>query len=129
MGTKIVLVDDSLVALEWAREALAPMGFEVVTYNASLGIQAFVRKNQPRLVLLDVNMPALNGDLVCRMLKESPQTKDVLVALYSSMPEDELQQLAEKSGADGYILKSNDVSLLSQQLERLLRRPSAIAPA
>lgn len=124
MGTKIVLVDDSLVALEWAREALAPLGFEVVTYNASLGIQAFVRKNQPRLVLLDVNMPALNGDLVCRMLKESPQTKDVLVALYSSMPEDELQQLAAKSGADGYIIKSNDVSLLSQQLETLLRRPS-----
>jgi CheY-like chemotaxis protein len=76
------------------------------------------------LVLLDVNMPALNGDLVCRMLKESPQTKDVLVALYSSMPEDELQQLAAKSGADGYIVKSNDVSLLSQQLDRLLRRPS-----
>jgi CheY-like chemotaxis protein len=124
MATKIVLVDDSLVALEWAREALAPLGFDVVTYNASLGIQAFVRKNQPRLVLLDVNMPALNGDLVCRMLKESPQTKDVLVALYSSMPEDELQQLAAKSGADGYIIKSNDASSLSQQLDRLLRRPA-----
>lgn len=123
MATKIVLVDDSLVALEWAREALAPLGFDVVTYNASLGIQAFVRKNQPRLVLLDVNMPALNGDLVCRMLKESPQTKDVLVALYSSMPEDELQQLAIKSGADGYIIKSNDANALSEQLDRLLRRP------
>lgn len=124
MTTKIVLVDDSLVALEWAREALAPLGFEVITYNASLGIQAFVRKNQPRLVLLDVNMPALNGDLVCRMLKESPQTKDVLVALYSSMPENELRQLATKSGADGYIIKSNDANALSQQLERLLRRPA-----
>lgn len=125
MATKIVLVDDSLVALEWAREALAPLGFDVVTYNASLGIQAFVRKNQPRLVLLDVNMPALNGDLVCRMLKESPQTKDVLVALYSSMPEDELSQLASKSGADGYIIKTSDVSQLSQRLEQLLRKAPA----
>ncbi|MBC7795138.1 MAG: response regulator [Clostridia bacterium] len=128
MATKIVLVDDSLVALEWAREALAPLGFDVVTYNASLGIQAFVRKNQPRLVLLDVHMPALNGDLVCRMLKESPQTKDVVVALYSSMPEEELQQLASKSGADGYIVKTSDVDVLSQQLEKLLSR-AVFAPS
>lgn len=125
MATKIVLVDDSVVALEWAREALGPFGYDIVTYNASLGIQAFVRKNQPQLVLLDVNMPALNGDLVCKMLKESPQTKEVLVALYSGMPEPDLKALAAKSGADGYIVKSNDVSYLAQQLDKLLKRAGA----
>lgn len=121
MGVKIVLVDDSMVALEWAREALQPFGYDVVTYNASLGIQAFVRKTQPTLVMLDVNMPALNGDLVCKMLKESPQTRSTLVALYSSMPEPELEALAKKAGADGYIVKSNDVKYLATQIEKLLK--------
>ncbi len=120
-GPRVVLVDDSIVALEWAKEALGEFGFDVVTYNASLGIQSFVRKTQPKVVLLDVNMPALNGDLVCRMLKDSVQTRDVLVALYSSMPEDELGELAAKAGADGYIVKTNDVARLAEQLNALIR--------
>ncbi|MEL6544575.1 MAG: response regulator [Myxococcota bacterium] len=117
---KIVLVDDSLVALEWAREALGDAGFEVITYNASLGIQSFVRKTEPQLVLLDVNMPALNGDLVCRMLKDSVQTRNVVVALYSSIGEEKLSELAEKAGADGYIVKTSDVSKLSEELNALI---------
>lgn len=119
-GPRVVLVDDSIVALEWAKEALSSFGFDVVTYNASLGIQSFVRKTQPQAVLLDVNMPALNGDLVCRMLKDSVQTRDVVVALYSSMPEDELGELAVKAGADGYIVKTNDVAKLAEQLNALI---------
>lgn len=116
----IVLVDDSVVALEWAKEALGRLGFDVVTYNASLGIQSFVRKVEPDIVLLDVNMPALNGDLVCRMLKQSLQTRDVKVMLYSSIPEDELDELATNAGADGYIVKTDDVAVLADQLQGAL---------
>lgn len=113
---KVVFVDDSIVALEWAKEALGEVGIDVVTYNASLGIQSFVRKTKPNVVLLDVNMPALNGDLVCRMLKDSVQTRNVVVVLYSSMPENELAALAAKAGADGYIVKSDDGARLAEQL-------------
>lgn len=116
------MVDDSTLALDWAKAALAPLGFEVVTYNESLGIQSFVRRTQPRLLLLDVNMPAMNGSHVCRLLKGNAQTRDVLVALYSSMPESELSALAASCGADGYVIKSEDAKLLASQLHALLSK-------
>lgn len=121
---RVVLVDDSIVALEWAKEALGHFGFDVVTYNASLGIQSFVRKTDPHIVLLDVNMPALNGDLVCRMLKDNVQTRNVVVALYSSMSEGDLGQLATRAGADGYIVKTSDVEQLAEKLTALVRAHS-----
>ncbi|MEM6734130.1 MAG: response regulator [Myxococcota bacterium] len=119
-GTRIVFVDDSVVALEWAKEGLGEFGFDVVTYNASLGIQSFVRKNEPHMVLLDVHMPALAGDLVCRMLKDSLETRNVVVALYSSLPERELEELAAQSGADGYIVKTTNVEELADKLRALI---------
>jgi DNA-binding response OmpR family regulator len=120
MSTKIAMIDDSTVALDWAKGALAPHGFDVATYNESLGIQSFVRRAQPRLVLLDVNMPAMNGGQVCRLLKTNAQTRDVIVALYSSLPENELKALASSCGADGYVVKSEDAKVLVQQLNILL---------
>jgi len=121
MATKVMFVDDSEVALDWAKESLQPLGFEVITYNASLGIQSFVRRNLPDIILLDVNMPALRGDMVCSMLKKNPHTQGVIVALYSGMPADELKARADSVGADGYVVKVNDVKELVNQIKDLLK--------
>lgn len=120
MAKRVVLVDDSTVALEWAKEVLSSRGFEVETYSASLGIQSFIRKSAPDLVLLDVRMPALNGDAVCRMLKENPRTRAVRIALYSSMNEDELSTMSKSVGADGFVVKTEDPEKLVAEVKRLL---------
>jgi DNA-binding response OmpR family regulator len=117
---KVAVVDDSAVALAWARETLERAGFEVATYNSSLGIQAFVRAQHPILVLLDVCMPALRGDAVCKMIKSNPATALVRVVLYSSLPEDELRQRAVDAGADAYIVKSADGTELVRSIRLLL---------
>lgn len=120
MGKKILLVDDSEVALEWAKEALEALGHEIVTYSSSLGIQMTVRKEAPDVVLLDVNMPALNGDLLCRMLKQNERTKDVSILLYSSIDEEELESKAASVGADGFVRKTQKVDELREQLRKYL---------
>lgn len=122
MAAKIALIDDSRLALQWAVEKLTASGYEVVTHAQSLGIQVFVRRAKPDMVLLDVNMPALNGDTVCRMLKQHSETSSIAVALYSSMPEDQLATLAAECGADGFVCKTEDVTALVKQIENILRR-------
>lgn len=124
MTIRIVLVDDSDIALAWAREKLTTHDFEVLTYQEPFGIQAFVRRSRPDVVLLDVNMPALQGDMVCKLLKQHPSTKKVTVALYSSMAEDELKALTVHCLADGYILKTEDDALLARQIHALVKGKS-----
>jgi CheY-like chemotaxis protein len=65
-------------------------------------------------------MPALNGDAVCKMLKENPRTKAVRIALYSSMDERELEAMTKSVGADGYIVKTDDADKLASEVRRLL---------
>lgn len=121
---RVSVVDDSEVALEWVRQALPADQFEVTTHNLSLGIQAFVRKSKPDILLLDLNMPALRGDVVCRMLKDNPHTRDVIVALYSSGTEEELRLASKNCNADGYVVKSDSVTDFVEQVIRLLDLPT-----
>ncbi|MEZ4271576.1 MAG: response regulator [Myxococcota bacterium] len=118
---KIAIIDDSDVALSWAQEGLAPFGHEVVTYNRSIGITGFVRVKKPDVVLLDVNMEGIKGDLVCKVLKDDPSMKDLIVALYSSMPEKELKELAQSVGADAHIAKTNNAESLNRAITALLK--------
>jgi len=120
MAPKILVIDDSKMALDWARQILSPQGFEVITSDTALGTHAAVMSKQPDLVLLDVGMPGLSGDILCKLLKENPRTKDKLVILYSSLPEDELKELAKQSNADGYIKKTEDTGKLVEQINGLL---------
>ncbi len=119
-AVRIVLIDDSEVVRAWAREELATQGFEVLTYGEAFGIQNFVRQSAPAVVLLDLKMPALQGDMVCRLLKQHKSTRDVIVALYSSLPEAELKVIANACLADGYIVKDNDPKELARQIRALL---------
>jgi len=90
LSSKILVIDDSELALEWVRSGLQPMGIEVLTSNTPFGTHKAVLRNQPDLVLLDVGMPGLSGDNLCKILKNNPNTKDIVVILYSSLPEGEL---------------------------------------
>lgn len=131
MTAKILVIDDSMIALQWARMNLSPLGFEVATHSTPIGTQDLVSRTQPDIILLDVGMPSLSGDLLCKMLKDNPRTKGTTVALYSSLPEEELKDLVAKSGADGYIQKTDDITSLGRQINALLAKKStkAVRPA
>ena len=120
MATKIAVIDDSDTALEWVKANLPAMGFEISTFNTPIGTQAFIITTKPDLILLDVRMPGLDGDVLCKMIKSNPKTRGTIIALYSEMEEGELAQLADKCSADGYIKKTEDVTLLTRKINELL---------
>ncbi len=122
---KILVVDDSVLALHLMRSVLEKLGYQVVTQATPFGTAGVVLSEKPDLVLLDVNMPALNGDELTRIIRQHSLTQGTRVLLFSDMPEAELAKRAENAGADGYLHKTIDPEKLVSQLEKYLLKPSS----
>jgi CheY-like chemotaxis protein len=61
------------------------------------------KARQYELILLDYNLPGMNGSQVCRILKEQDNTQNTPIVLISAKDEDKLIQITKEAGADGYI--------------------------
>lgn len=106
MKKKVLVVDDSPIALAMAREALEEGGFEVITaLDTKVADTCIFGENRPDLIILDVMLPMLDGDKKAKMLKGNELTRDIPILLLSSKPEEELGLLVNESGADGFIRK------------------------
>ena len=121
---KILVVDDSDIALELAKLRLEEAGFEVETLNTPFGFSATLWAQKPDLVLLDVSMPALHGDRLLQIAHRSQggstSKRRCPIVLYSDRPEEELSKLAKSCGADGYVQKSSNFKLVIDAIRRLL---------
>lgn len=128
---KVLVIDDDPIVLEVIRERLSGAGYQVVTREEALGTTQVVRDEQPDLVLLDVMMPALNGERIAELLRGHKATQHVGIVLHSSKPEMELVALIQQTGALGAISKTSDGDAFMQQFEALVqkhRKRSSKAP-
>lgn len=102
---KILVADDSPVLRAAVTKLLVGDGYLVVT--AEDGVDAITKfyEEQPDLVLLDVQMPKLNGYVVCRLLKEDPAAASVPILILTIRTSAEDRYWGVKSGANGYLTK------------------------
>ncbi len=120
---RILIVDDDKLILEIAKDVLTPRGYSVFTSDQSLGTSQKVAKIKPHLIIMDVNMPGLRGDKICKILKESNINKDMKIILYSIKDEDELMKLVKESEADDFLRKSSNSQELVEKVDSLLKKP------
>ena len=113
---KVLVVDDSPIVLEILRERLESAGFEVTLRTEPLGTAQWIVDNQPEIVLLDVEMPALSGGGLASVLKKRPTTREALIVFHSSLPRARLDELVRSSGAAGAIEKTDDDNRFLQDL-------------
>jgi len=106
------------VARAIARRALEAQGFQIAETDNPMLAPHVMLKEQPDLLLVDVEMPGVRGDRVTKILRETV-CGDVPVGifLYSSRPASELRQLVVECGADGYVCKARDTAPLVQVVE------------
>lgn len=114
-NTKIVIVDDSPVVLEATAAALEEAGYTVIQVLNPLTLPAVMRRERPDLVLLDVKMPAVSGDVAIKILGAAGEGK---VVLYSDLPEAELKVRAKACGA--LWLKKSDAASLRTAVQSLV---------
>jgi PleD family two-component response regulator len=103
--TKILVVDDDESILAVTALALQRAGFDVVTTSEALGLPLRVGRERPKLILLDVDLPAIDGPRIAQTLRGLRSADDCVVVFHSAEPEDRLQRAVADTGAKGYIPK------------------------
>ena len=123
---KILLVDDEPDILEFLSYNLVKEGFEVFTCGNGKDAIQMAQKERPQIIILDVMMPDLDGIETCRVIRETPELKDVLIAFLTARNEDYSQIAGFDAGADDYINKPMKPRVLVSRIKALLRRQGSI---
>ena len=118
----VLIVDDDPIVLAVTAERLEGLGYTVHTREEALGTSQWISTNQPDIILLDVNMPALSGTELALLIRRRQTTKKAVIVLYSSLPESELQALARTTGAIGVVHKTSDEKQFIEEFERVVVR-------
>ena len=127
MRAKILIVDDSPTSLTWHAIALKAGPYDVVTAtDGEAGVAAAVA-HRPDLVLMDVEMPKMNGIEACRAIRSTPGLEDVPVVMVSSASERKMVEAAKNSGCTDYLLKPADRAVILATVERCLTTRRAAA--
>ncbi len=117
----VLVVEDNSVNRELLRELLSARDYAVE--EAENGVQALemMKQRRPDVLLLDLNMPVLDGFATLRKVREDPELSGlpVLAVTASAMRGDEEKAL--EAGFDGYLSKPVKSKTLFEQLDRLLK--------
>ena len=105
MGKKILVVDDDSEIRDLARLILSGAGYEVATASSGLGALELALAQAPDLILLDVNMPAMDGWQALRLLKAEETLKALPVVMFTVKGEVCDKVHALQDGAYDYIAK------------------------
>jgi DNA-binding response OmpR family regulator len=102
---RILIVDDEpniVLSLDFL---MRQAGFEVETVSDGEQALAAVARQAPDLILLDVNMPKVNGYQVCEQVKGNPETAGVRIIMLTAKGRDIEREKGLAMGADGYLTK------------------------
>ena len=111
----VLIVDDCRVNVEVLRQILSP---EFRTFRACNGQQALdlARAYPPDIILLDVEMPGMNGYQVCSLLKSDARTYDIPVIFVTGMEDKESYEKGLEAGAVGFLTKPVSPSVVRSQV-------------
>jgi CheY-like chemotaxis protein len=120
---KMLVVDDEPEINALVARIFEKLGFEVVQCND--GVEALTiieRQGHPDIVLIDLNLPQLDGWEVCRRLKTAPATKHIPVVMMTAAHANvDDAQLGLAIGADEYVAKPFSREVLIHNVERLVQ--------
>ncbi len=123
MPRKILVVDDDKAILALVRKYLTSLGYAVVVTDNGSEALMLVRESRPDVILVDSDMPGLDGHTVCRVLKKEAVTQSIPVMIMSGARTADADVLSGFSGgADDYVMKPFSLPVLAARLEALLRR-------
>lgn len=124
MPTKLLVIDDDPKLTELLEEAGNSLGFEVkVSREGSRGLQEALAGNFD-LVVIDVNLPGLNGFEVCRLLRAHSSVVSIL--MLTSRAEEIDRVLGLELGADDYVTKPFSIREVSARMRVLARRAAQL---
>ncbi|MBN2720588.1 MAG: response regulator [Proteobacteria bacterium] len=121
MAKKILIVEDNIVILTMQKQIFEMEGYDIITAQEGMDALKKIHHESPDIVLLDVNIPGMNGFELCRQIKEDPNLSHIIVVMISAVyysEEDAKKGMA--MGADAYFTKPYENELLQAKIKELV---------
>ena len=123
MSTKtLLMIEDDTDLVSSLAPALEKEGFTVVAAETGMDGLTRVGDFAPDVILLDLNLPDMDGLGVCRELRDNPATRDIPIIMLTARAEEHDRVLGLDLGADDYVTKPFSLRELRSRIKALLRR-------
>lgn len=123
MSHSILIVEDNAINRELLRDILVFHGYKIAEASDGQGGVDLARELMPDLILMDIQMPGLDGMTACGILKAEPETRGLkIIALTSFAMRGDREKLLE-AGFDGYLSKPINTREIHSLVEQWLNEP------
>lgn len=125
----ILIVDDEPAIGKMLERALKNEGFFIdIAPNGEDALDLLARKKHD-VVILDINLPGISGDEICRQLRKDPLLQTIGILMVTGRNTEGLSASMLDDGADDYVSKPFDLNEVVARVKALLRRPRVFVPA
>ena len=121
----ILVVDDNPTNLKLAADVLECEGYAILRAHDAAEAQAVVARTAPDLILMDIQMPGMDGLTLTRLLKKNPACAHVRIVALTAFAMKGDDRKALDAGCDGYITKPIETRKLPAQVAEILSHSSA----
>ncbi|UQA62206.1 response regulator [Polyangium aurulentum] len=122
---RVLVIDDDIRFGTELSHILALAGFPVHFHRSPFGTLSAIQHTSAEIVLLDVNMPRLDGAVLARMIRDVHGPARVKVLLCSEMHPNMLSRMAQRCGAFGAVPKDDGPDGVLRALDALIAPPTA----
>ncbi len=120
-NSTILYVEDNVDNRTLVRRILMAEGYNLLEAVNAMQALEILGNTQPDLILMDINMPDMDGYSLTAQIKSTPGLEAIpIIALTANVMRGDRERSLE-AGCDGYIQKPIDIDMLSEQIERFLR--------
>lgn len=119
---KLLIVEDEENLRELVKMNLEKNGFDCLTAVDGLEALKITKEEQPDLVILDLKIPKLPGEEVCKKIKSEQQTKNIPVIMLTAKSSIVDKIVGKVIGADCYLAKPCEIKTLVENINRLLEK-------
>jgi CheY-like chemotaxis protein len=120
-GEKILIVDDNPTNLKLVAYLMSANGYEVTTAQDADAALSAIAKSPPRLILMDLQLPGIDGLELTRKLKADPATKGIIIVAVTAYAMKGDEQRALEAGCDAYVTKPIDTRGLPATIAKYLQ--------
>lgn len=118
MTTKKILVIDDDPVCSGVLLAIIGDAHQVISANSGSSALEILTTFKPDLILLDINMPNINGYQVVKLVKNNPLTENIPIIILSGLTEESDKEFGLRIGADHYLTKP----IMPDEIERTIKQ-------
>jgi two-component system alkaline phosphatase synthesis response regulator PhoP len=124
-NNKILIIEDEQKLAHMLDLELKHAGYEILLAQDGLSGLQTARDERPRLILLDIMLPQLDGYHICRMLKFDKSTQDIPIIVLTALSGQESKDKAKEVKADHYLTKPFEPQDLLAVIQKIVSTDSA----